>query len=171
MVRRMLIACAVVAMLCGSASQAWAQGTVPPGWTAQAGWNGSFTQSSHQDEGVFGLTMGFHPWHNGYFALGGQVRIGYEFDYGGVQKYLGTARYYNDVTLKWPYFVDITAGLEHFTGGSNFYLEPAVGVVFPWGFGNFKLYGQVGMPMHFYDNNTEIGFGGQVGLTFPLGRK
>ena len=169
--RRILVAVAMFAVVVGSASQASAQVALPGGWNAKLSWGGSVTESSHQDEGIFGMTMAFHPFMSGYLSAGGEVRIGYEWDYGGVQKYLGTIRYQSDTAFKWPCFVDLNAGLEHFTGDSVFFLEPAAGLVFPWGFRDWKLFGQIGVPMHFYDGNTEIGFSGQVGFYFPLLKK
>jgi hypothetical protein len=50
-------------------------------------------------------------------------------------------------------------------------MEPAAGLIFPWGFKDYKLYGQIGIPIHFFDGNTEAGFGGQVGLTLPFLKK
>ena len=173
MVRRMLIALAVVAFLVGGASKAYAQVKLPVGWNAKVSWGGSVTESSHQDEGIFGMTMAFHPFMSGYLSAGGELRIGYEHDYGGVQKYLGTIRYQSDTKFKWPCFVDLYLGLEHFEGDSVFYMEPAAGLVFPWGFKDWRLFGQIGMPIHFYEGNTEVGFSGQVGFNFdfPLLKK
>src|SRR5262245_46676182 len=167
--RRMLIAVALMMMVTGGASKAWAQ--LPTDWNKwklKAGWNGSFTESAHQDEGIFSLFMGFHPFGDGYLSAGAELRIGYEFDYGGIQKYLGAIQYNDESSFRWPWHVNVYAGLEHFTGDSAFYMEPAFGVTFPWGFKDYKLYGQVSMPIHFYSNNTEFGFGGQVGLTLPF---
>lgn len=167
--KRILIAVAAAAILAGSASTASAQ--LPPGWDGwkfKGGWNGSFTESAHQDEGAFSVFMGFHPFGKGYFSAGAELRIGYEFDFGGVQKYLGAVQYTDESTFKFPWYANVYAGLEHFPGDSAFYMEPAVGMVFPWGFKDFRLYGQVSVPMHFYSNSAEIGFGGQVGLTLPF---
>src|SRR5688572_1045748 len=106
MVRRMLFAVATFALIAGNASQAWAQVKLPPGWDARVSWGGSISESSHQDEGIFGVTLAFRPFRTGYFSAGGEVRIGYEYDYGGVQKYLGTFRYTNESRFKWPCYLD-----------------------------------------------------------------
>src|SRR5436190_5840147 len=95
--RRLFVAVATVAVVTGFASRAFAQ--LPSnwnGWNAKAGWNGSVTESSHQDEGVGSLFMGFHPLGSGFLSAGGELRFGGEHDYGGVQKYLGAIQY-NDV--------------------------------------------------------------------------
>ena len=169
MSRQVLMAVAVMAMVTASASRAYAQ--LPAdwnGWKAKAGWNGSVTESSHQDEGIGSLFMGFYDFGHGYLSAGGELRFGHELDFGAVQKYLGAIQYNEVKAFKWPCYVNVYLGLEHFSGDSVFYMEPAAGVVFPWGFKNYKLYGQVSVPIHFFDGNTEAGFGGQVGLTLPV---
>src|SRR4029450_5612466 len=108
--RRMLIAVAVVAFVACGASKAWAQ--LPTGWNgwkAKAGWNGSVTESAHQDEGIFSLFMGFHEFGRGYFSAGGELRFGHESDYGGVQKYLGAFQYNDEKSFKWPWYTNLYA--------------------------------------------------------------
>ena len=166
---RLFFAVATVALLTGFASRSFAQ--LPQDWNrwnAKAGWNGSVTESSHQDEGVGSLVMGFHAFGKGFLSAGGELRFGHEQDYGAVQKYLGAIQYNDPKSLKWPCFINLYAGLEHLSDINAFYMEPAAGVVFPWGFKDYKLYGQIGMPIHFFEGNTEVGFSGQVGLTLPF---
>ena len=171
--RRMLFAVVTFALIVGSASEASAQ-LKTEGWIGKVGWGGSIAESVHQDAGVFGLflpkdtigTLG-----TGRYRVGGEIRIGYEYDYSAVQYYLGTFRYTNDTRFKWPCYIDLYAGAEHFSGDTIFYMEPAAGLVFPWGFREFRLYGQIGVPVHFYSGNTEVGFSGQVGFTFPFMNK
>ena len=99
MVRRMLIGLAAFALVVGAASQASAQN-----WKVElplhAGWNGSVTESSHQDEGVFGFVMNRGKLSKGSWGIGAEVRFGYEYDYSAEQKYLGLFRYENETTFK-----------------------------------------------------------------------
>jgi hypothetical protein len=107
-----------------------APGTTAKGYDPRFGWNGSVTESAHQDD-FFGMSMGFHQTSKGYLSAGGEVRIGHEFDFGGVQKYLGFVRYTDEKSFKWSYFVNFYGGIEHFSDDTVVYPEPAAGVVFP----------------------------------------
>jgi len=169
MVRRMLFALTTLALVFGTASHAWAQ--LPKGYDLRFGWNGSVTESAHQDDFFFGVSRGFHQTSKGYLSAGGEIRIGHEFDFGGVQKYLGFVRYTDEKSLKWPCFINFYGGVEHFSGDTVGYLEPAAGMVFPWGWRDLKLFGQIALPIHLYSGNVEAGFGGQVGFTMPFMNK
>jgi hypothetical protein len=171
MARRMLFAAGMFALIVGSASQASAQVKVPQGWDGKISWGGSIASSAHQDGVVFGFYKPVRSLGQGYYSVGGEVRIGYEYGYSGVQYYLGTFRYTNENLFKWPSYIDVYGGIEHFDGGTIGYFEPAAGLVFPWGFGDFRLIGQIGMPVHFYSGNAEVGFSGQVGFKFPFMNK
>jgi hypothetical protein len=93
--------------MAAGASKAWAQLPAGYSWSLKAGWNGSVTSSSHQDEGVFSGVRGFYDFRNGFFGAGGEVRFGHEMDFGGVQKYLGVFQYSDSKTFKWPCYVNL----------------------------------------------------------------
>jgi len=161
--RRLLITAAAFAMVLGVSTQAWAQKK----YELRFGWTGNVGQSVHQDEGFFGLTRPVHNFGGWDIHVGGEVRFGYEYDWGGIQKYLGVVRFSKDDTvMKWPTFIDFHGGVEHFEGDTVGFIEPSAGLLLPWEIGRLRAFGQVGMPVHFYSGNAEVGFSGKFGFRF-----